>query len=118
MIQHVLLIEDNESLVELTSTILMRQGYEVQVARNGTVGYEAAAQGNFDVIITDLMLEGIPGLEIIRRLREEGSKARIIAISGRGEVFLEQAKMAGADAALDKPFKIADFVAAIEGKAT
>lgn len=116
MNQRILLIEDNQELLDLVSMIIStRKGYEVMQMTDGKKAWELLEKESFDIVITDLVLDSMPGVEIIRRLREKNSEVRIIAVSGKGQHYLDQAVAEGANIAVPKPFTIAQMVAAIEG---
>ena len=113
--KRLLLIEDNPELLELVSMIIAaREGYEVLQTKDGREGLDLMEKNEFDVLITDLVLSSMPGVEIIRRTRALRPSTRIIAISGKGQAYLDEATRAGADVAMAKPFTIAQMVQALE----
>ncbi len=110
-----LLVEDNAELLELISFIIgTRQHFDVLQVREGRAALEAVEKEAFAVIITDLVLKDFSGLDLIRRVRELGHATRLIAISGKGPRYLQEALAAGADAVVAKPFTIAQIVAVLE----
>lgn len=115
MSKRLLVIEDNPELLELVSMIISsREGYDVVQTRDGMEGLKLIQEQPFDVIITDLVLASMPGVEIIRKARECHPEIGIVAISGKGQLYLDEAVKAGANAALPKPFTIAQMVGALE----
>ena len=107
----VLLIEDEESLVSSLSYYLRKNGFSVISATTGTAGLQAARADHPDVIVLDLMLPGMDGLEVCRRVRSE-SDVPIIMLTARTEeldrvVGLE----VGADDYLTKPFSMRELTA-------
>ncbi|MGF1452286.1 MAG: response regulator transcription factor [Opitutales bacterium] len=115
MSKRLLVIEDNPELLELVSMIISaREGYDVIQVKDGREAMALVEKDSFDIVITDLVLATLPGVEIIRKLRELQSNVRIIAISGKGQGYLDDALEAGADVAMPKPFTIAQMVAALE----
>ena len=109
----ILLIEDDERLAERTSEYLRSHDAEVEIVPEGERGLERAASGEHDIVLLDLMLPGIDGLELCRRLRQR-SKVPVIILSARGEevdriVGLE----IGADDSLAKPFSPRELLARI-----
>lgn len=115
MKKRLLLVEDNESLLELVTAIISRRGYEVAEAKTANEALRLIEESPFDVVISDLVLEGLPGVELIRKVRASNPNTRIVAISGKGPLFLEEAVKMGADVAVSKPFKINQIVDAVEG---
>ncbi len=109
----VLVIEDEPQMVRFLRTTLNSQGFSVVEAVTGQAGIEAAAFHNPDVILLDLMLPDIDGLEVIERVRE-WSKTPIVVISARGR---EEDKIAaldlGADDYVTKPFGAGELFARI-----
>ncbi|PRQ02123.1 Sensory transduction protein regX3 [Enhygromyxa salina] len=109
----ILLIEDDERLAERTAEYLRTHKAEVEIVGDGERGLERAAAGEHDIVLLDLMLPGIEGLDLCRRLRQR-SKIPVIILSARGEevdriVGLE----VGADDYLPKPFSPRELLARI-----
>lgn len=109
----VLLVEDDSRLAQLTSDYLRRQSYVVTTVSRGDRGLEEASRHRFDVILLDVMLPGMTGLEVCRELRRM-SDVPIIMLTARGEeadrvLGLEL----GADDYLVKPFSPRELVARI-----
>lgn len=105
----ILLVEDNVDACDTLRTLLELAGHEVAVAYDGRAGLEAAQQGGYDVVICDIGLPGIDGLELMERLRREPDRASArrpfaIALSGYGQSDdRERALAAGFDRYLVKP---------------
>ena len=113
----ILLIDDEPDLVSLVRFNLEREGYRVRAAADGAAGYEAAKRDLPDLILLDLMLPGMDGLEVCRRLRAESRTARIpiIMLTAKGGeadrvVGLEM----GADDYVAKPFSPRELVARVK----
>lgn len=107
-----LVVEDNDDIANLVSLHLQDLGAEVQLASDGNVGLSLAQKKRFDLIILDLMLPGIDGLEICRRLRGSDNNTPILMLTARSAeldriVGLEM----GADDYLPKPFSVRELVA-------
>ena len=66
----ILLIEDEEKLARFIELELVHEGYQVEKALDGRTGLELAEQGNWDLMLLDIMLPGISGLEVLRRIRK------------------------------------------------
>ncbi len=114
----ILVIDDDPDVRGSLSKILTRAGYEVVVAADGAAGIELQHKEPADVIITDIFMPGVDGLQTIRQLKKEGSGVRIIAVSGgdrTGTVDLkEHARLMGAFKVLAKPFEMDDVLAAVK----
>lgn len=107
-----LVVEDNFDIANLVSMHLQDLGAEVQLASDGNVGLALAQKKRFDLIILDLMLPGIDGLEICRRLRGSDNDTPILMLTAKSAeldrvVGLEM----GADDYLPKPFSVRELVA-------
>jgi DNA-binding NtrC family response regulator len=114
----ILVIDDDEKLRELIRRFLEGAGHEVLIAANGRVALEIQRQTPADVIITDIFMPEKEGTEIIMDLSQEFPKAKVIAISGGGNVagidFLQLAENLGALKTFQKPFKQEELLAAVE----
>jgi len=107
-----LLIEDHAPLRVAVSQYLQEAGYIVDTAATGDEGLWAAEGGNHDLILLDLMLPKIDGMEILRKLRAMGNPVHILVLSARdGLEDRLQALDAGADDYLVKPFPLAEVLA-------
>jgi DNA-binding response OmpR family regulator len=117
-IAKILVIEDDEAMRRLIGRILGDGGCEVIEAADGRVGMRLFREEAPDLVITDIVMPNRDGIEIIREIRESGSKVGLIAISGggvrRGELFLTAAKQFGADVILQKPFRPEALRTAVE----
>ena len=71
----ILLIEDNRNIAEMVGEFLEDQGYSVDYAADGVSGLHLAVANSYDVIVLDLMLPGLDGLEVCRKLRREAKSA-------------------------------------------
>jgi CheY-like chemotaxis protein len=104
-----LLVIDDNSLVRFALCLLLRRaGYEVLEASDGGEGQQVQSENDLDLLITDILMDGVDGLETIRKIREVSPDIKIIAISGGGHLdagdMLQLAERAGADAIFTKPF--------------
>jgi two-component system, OmpR family, response regulator MprA len=110
---HLLIIEDEAEIAAYLRRGLMLEGYQVTVAYDGVAGLNAAREGTHDLIILDLMLPGIDGLEVARRLRS-ASDVPIIILTARDTVQDRVIGLeAGADDYLVKPFAFEELLARI-----
>lgn len=110
---HVLVIEDEDSYRDSLKFLLSREGFRVTLAASGTQGLDAFVRDGADVVLLDLMLPGIPGTEVFKRIREH-SEVPIIMVTARDEqvdkiIGLEL----GADDYVTKPYSGRELVARI-----
>ena len=113
----VLLAEDNQINAVLASTIIRRAGHDVHLARDGAEALEALARDHFDIILMDMHMPGVDGLEATRRLREmEGRVARapVVALTANAMAADRQKCIAaGMDDFLSKPFEPEALIAMV-----
>lgn len=110
--KRILLVDDDEQLVTLLSIRLARAGYVVTASTTADDGYQKAVQGDYDVVVLDLMLPRISGLEICAKLRSRGVLTPVLILSGQTqkEVVIRGLN-AGADDYLTKPFNDGELIA-------
>ncbi|HEX5504373.1 MAG TPA: response regulator transcription factor [Thermomicrobiales bacterium] len=109
----ILLVDDDAIVLDVVERYLLREGYDVRVARDGEAGLAAARDGRPDLIVLDLMLPGLNGLEVARRVRAE-SAVPIIMLTARGEETDKVLGLGlGADDYVTKPFSPRELVARI-----
>jgi DNA-binding response OmpR family regulator len=110
----VLLAEDDPAIAEPLSRALHREGYTVQVVVDGPSALEAATAGGADLLVLDLGLPGMDGLEVCRRLRSAGRGLPVLMLTARAdEVDFVVGLDAGADDYVAKPFRLAELMARI-----
>jgi DNA-binding response OmpR family regulator len=112
----VLVVEDEPTIAEVVARYLERAGYRARIASDGPRALALCAQSPPDLVVLDIMLPGIDGLEVMRRLRErEGSPTRVILLTARGR---ESERIVGlrrgADDYVVKPFSPGELVARVE----
>src|SRR4051812_15950892 len=109
----VLVVDDEPLIVEMLSMGLSYEGFEVSVARTGHEALDQARAGNPDVIVLDIMLPGMDGLEVCRRLRAQGDVG-ILMLTALGEVDDRVTGLdSGADDYLVKPFTFKELMARV-----
>ncbi|MDV6012939.1 response regulator transcription factor [Haloechinothrix sp. LS1_15] len=110
----VLLGEDDPAIAEPLSRALQREGYEVEVVEDGPGILDAAASGPVSLLVLDLGLPKMDGLEVCRRLRAHGSDLPVLMLTARtDEVDFVVGLDAGADDYVAKPFRLAELLARI-----
>ena len=116
----VLVVDDEPTITEVVSRYLERAGYETRTAADGPGALAAAAAQRPDLVVLDLMLPGIDGLEVMRRLREQGEtgprdRIAVILLTARGEESDRVIGLRlGADDYVVKPFSPAELVARVD----
>ncbi|MDU6038807.1 MAG: response regulator transcription factor [Clostridium butyricum] len=109
----ILIVEDEEKIARFIELELMHEGYEVIKANNGRTGLEISENGKVDLVILDVMLPEINGLEVLRRIRKT-SDIPIIMLTARDAVMDKVAGLdGGADDYITKPFAIEELLARI-----
>lgn len=113
--KRVLLVEDESGLLISLSDRLLSEGYCVQGVADGRSGYETALRERFDLILLDLMLPDMDGLDVCRNLRRRGIRVPILMLTARGQLDdrVRGLKL-GADDYLVKPFEPAELLARME----
>jgi CheY-like chemotaxis protein len=109
----VLIIDDDATSREALLEILQEEGYEVLTASGGEEGVEAARRHRPDLLLLDMMMPGIDGVEVIRQIRSEPELQRVRIIALTGDVTrarLQNVFDAGADRFVAKPFRIPELL--------
>lgn len=118
MPKRILVIDDEESVRFVVKEMLEFEGYEVTTAPNGKVGLQLFRKDPTDLIITDIFMPEMEGLETIRELHRDFPQLKIIAMSGGGESgmlsFLSFAKRFGALRTLRKPFSREELLETVQ----
>lgn len=113
MADKILIVEDEEKIARFVELELMHEGYDVDKAFDGRTGLDKALTGNYSLIILDIMLPKLNGLEVLRRVRKE-YQTPVIMLTARDAVMDKVAGLdAGADDYLTKPFAIEELLARI-----
>ena len=113
MADRILIVEDEEKLARFVELELTHEGYEVQKAFDGRTGLAMALEGENDLILLDVMLPGMSGLELLRRLRKE-KQTPVILVTARDAVMDKVTGLdMGADDYITKPFEIEELLARI-----
>jgi DNA-binding response OmpR family regulator len=111
---HILVVEDQQRLAYLLRRVLTEERHTVDLAHDGHAGLDLALSGTYDVVILDVMLPGLDGLEICRQMRAEHVMSPVLMLTARGAV--EDRVMGlnvGADDYLTKPFAMEELLARI-----
>lgn len=110
----ILLVEDEVSVASFIIRSLTEEGYEVSTAPDGNIGLTMATSHAFDIVLLDIMLPRINGLEVCRRIRDRGITTPILMLTALGTTENVVTGLdSGADDYLAKPFKLAELTARI-----
>ena len=114
----ILIIEDDNNFRQFLSELLIVTGFDVISASNGEQGLHIFQTHAPDIVITDIVMAGMDGREVLKRLKDKSAAPPIIAMAGsnadgRGDGFLSLALMNGADAVISKPFNLDDMRATL-----
>jgi len=112
----ILVVDDNSDSRDILAKLLRMSGFEVDSASDGESGYHAALKQIPDLIITDINMPGMDGLELLRRIKLERplDSTAVLVVTAFGEDAALEATNAGADAASAKPFDFDGFVKLVE----
>jgi DNA-binding response OmpR family regulator len=114
---HILVVEDEQRLARLVQRVLSEERHSVELAHTGTDGLYLAQSGSFDLVVLDLNLPDLDGVEVCRRLRAEGDQTPVLMLTARGSVEDRVAGLnVGADDYLVKPFAMAELVARVNAR--
>ena len=107
----ILLVEDDKNIRDAIARFLNMAGYKVVTAEDGNIGLEMINSEHFDLIITDVVMPGIEGVEFIYRAKQINDSIPIVVMSGHtfGKESFEVARELGAVAAFEKPFNLKHF---------
>ena len=110
----ILIIEDEESIAELEKDYLELSGFEVDMEHSGDTGLDKALKNEFDLIILDLMLPGMDGFEICRRIREQKNIPVLMVSAKKEDIDKIRGLGMGADDYITKPFSPSELVARVK----
>src|SRR5579863_3799562 len=111
-VMNVLIVEDDDSVARFLQQAITEAGYAGQVVRNGAIAHQQARRHDFDLILLDVMLPGMDGFEVCRRLRAADVTTPILIITARDTLDDKiEGLDSGADDYIVKPFQIAELLA-------
>ncbi len=114
MTEKVLIVEDDRHIVALVRYILEREGYEVKVARDGVEGLEIAREFMPDLVVLDLNMPRMDGVEMCRRLKSEQNPMVIFLTVHTERTAVSRGYRAGADDYMVKPFELEELLAHVK----
>ena len=108
----ILVVDDEPSIVDSVAMVLRYEGYEVDVAHTGRGALQKAQEGLFDLIVLDVMLPDLDGLEVTRRIRSDGLDVAVLFLTAKSDVEDRIAGLTiGGDDYVSKPFSLMEIVA-------
>jgi DNA-binding response OmpR family regulator len=114
MNERILVVEDEPAISDAVAYALREAGYEVETAEDGATALEQARSRDYDLMVLDLLLPGLPGLDVCRTLREEQSDLPIVMLTARdAELERVEGLDLGADDYVTKPFSLAELVSRV-----
>ena len=114
MSKRILIVEDEESIADLEKDYLELSGFEVEVANDGEIGLKKGLEGEFDLIILDLMLPEVDGFDICRQVRQEKNIPIIMVSAKKDDIDKIRGLGLGADDYMTKPFSPSELVARVK----
>ena len=110
----ILIIEDEEAIADLEKDYLELSGFEVAIENTGDIGLATALGGEFDLIILDLMLPGMDGFEVCKKIREEKNVPILMVSAKKDDIDKIRGLGLGADDYMTKPFSPSELVARVK----
>ena len=102
----ILVVDDEQVLCDILMKVLSREGYQVQTVTDGTAALNYISNARVDIMISDIMMPGINGLELMQKVKERWPDIAVILITGYGDTYtVKDAMLQGADEYITKPFK-------------
>ncbi len=114
MSHHILLVEDDISIQEMVETYLVKEGFQVTIASDGEEGVNAFLKGSFDLIILDIMMPKLDGLEVVRIIREKSAIPILMMSAKDTDVDKAVGLGLGADDYICKPFSMIELAARVK----
>ena len=109
----ILIIEDEEAIADLEKDYLELSGFEVKICNTGDEGLQTALREEFDLIVLDLMLPGLDGFEVCKKIREEKNIPIIMVSAKKEDIDKIRGLGMGADDYMTKPFSQSELVARV-----
>ncbi|HDR6301063.1 TPA: response regulator transcription factor [Bacillus cereus] len=114
MSHHILLVEDDVSIQEMVETYLVKEGFQVTIASDGEEGVNTYLKGSFDLIILDIMMPKLDGLEVVRIIREKSAVPILMMSAKDTDVDKAVGLGLGADDYICKPFSMIELAARVK----
>ena len=112
--KRILVVDDNLIMRKLIRNIFSNEEYEIEEAENGVEGLEIVRKHDIDLVVTDIIMPVMEGLELIMHLKRDFPNIKIIAISGGKPYYLYMAKKLGIEGIFTKPLNLQQFLGAVK----
>jgi YesN/AraC family two-component response regulator len=112
--KRILIVDDNLMMRKLIRNIFIKEEYEIVEAENGSEGLDIAKKFDIDLVITDIIMPVMEGLELIMHLKRDFPDIKIIAISGGKPYYLYMAKKLGIEKIFTKPLNLHQFLSTVK----
>ncbi len=112
--KRILIVDDNLMMRKLIRNIFTNEDYDIVEAENGIEGLDIARRHEIDLVITDIIMPVMEGLELIMHLKRDFPEIKIIAISGGKPYYLYMAKKLGIEGIFTKPLNLQQFLGAVK----
>ena len=114
----ILVVDDNKQLLDLLCEFLTSNEYSVTASNNGKDALQIFGDFNPDIVLTDIVMPNVDGIEVLINIRKENPETKFIVMSGgnkgHGESYLRMAKKLGANIIINKPFELNDLLKQIK----
>ena len=111
----ILVVEDDTSLSRVMATSLRKKGAHVVVANNGREGFKALAESGFDLVLSDVQMPQMDGLELLAKIRERNPELPVfLLVTGQAQLTEPEALGRGAAGLMQKPFKLSVLIERLE----
>lgn len=119
LMSRILIVDDETGIVTILKEMLLKLGYEVLTASGGAQAMDELSDGRIDLVVTDIVMPDIDGLELISSIRATCPATKVVAISGGGsvegpEAYLREAMKLGATRCLTKPFMLRELASLVK----
>lgn len=111
----ILVVDDESDIRDILSDVLTSEGFEVNTAENGAAALQILLKANYDLLITDLNMPQMDGIELLDRIYEKNMEVKTIIMSGfLSQINTEYAKRRRVSGRISKPFQLDELIATVE----
>jgi CheY-like chemotaxis protein len=115
MTAKILIVDDEQFVRDLLEKVLRRRGHEVTVASDADHALQAFAQANYDLLLTDVVMPGMDGFDLLRRVKSAYPAIKVIVLTGYArKQSISDFLLYGADEYLSKPFQVHELISAVD----
>ena len=110
----ILIVEDEKELAKSIQDVLLEENYQAEMVHRGEEGYEQIMIEEYDLVILDIMLPGLDGIEVLKKMRAEGNQSSVLLLTAKSDLNDKVTGLdAGADDYLTKPFAMSELLARV-----